>query len=429
MSRGAHAAWLGELAALSVLIAASATLLRVARDPQRPMLPDEPLWITAGAQAFELLIEAAGPARWETEPVAARLASFGNPNPPVGKYWIGAWALASRGPGDRLDYAWHPGDGPRESAARGQLPSRDLVLHVRVGIAFLGAGCLVLVYSVARQVTGARGASLLAPLFLLATPGFSQHATTVHTDVPQLFLLLVGVAAWLVQLRRGGYAWLALAAAALGLACATKYSSAATVIGVLGYTFLRRMPWRALLLQASLLGLGALACFWLSTPYLYTRPVVKQLAIVAEWDRIKEVQREEPALRGQAIPSAPAGLWRSAQRTLLRPDYPSLPGHGLAAGPLHLFGVWGLLGAAVLARPPRPRGAEASAHRRREAGRALLALIASSWLVTGLWLPFDWPRYYLPIQVLTPPLYAAAIAAALHRIGRLPGTSASASPG
>ncbi len=425
---GSRAAWLAELAALAVLAAASASLLRAAGEPQRLMLPDEPLWISAGAQAFTLLLEAAGPERWESAPLAAGLASFGNPNPPVGKYWIGAFALASRGAGDRLDYAWNPDEGPRESAARGELPSRELVLGVRRGSALLGSGCLLLVYALARLVTGVRGAALVAPLFLLATPSFFQQATTVNTDAPQLFLLLLGIAAWLWQLRRGGSAWLALAAAALGLACATKYSSAAALIGMLGYTLLRRMPWRTRACDASLLGLGALACFWLSTPYLYTRPVARQLAIVAEWSRIKQVQREEPALRADAIDSAREGLSRCAARALLRPSYPALPGHALASGPLPLFGLWGLLGAAALLRPPRARGADPDSAARREAGRALLALLAVSWLVTGLWLPFDWPRYYLPIQVLTPALYAAAIAAALRWIGARRGSGRRGAP-
>ncbi len=376
------------------------------------MLPDEPLWITAGAQAFELLTDTARPGRWEQEPLDAGLASFGNANPPVGKYWIGAWALALRGPGDPLDYAWDPDDGPRESAARGQLPSRELVLGVRSGIALLGAGCLLLVYTLARQVSGARWLALLAPLLLFTTPAFAESATTVHTDVPQLFLLLAGAALWLEYLRRGGRARLALAGAALGLSCAAKYSSAPALIGALLFAVLRQAAWRERAQQLAALGLGALAAFWLSTPYLYTQPIAKQLTIVEEWSRIEALQRQEPALRRQAISGAFAGLARSAQRALLRPTHPALPGAHLPPGPVNAIGALALLGAAALAGASRATAA--APQPRADAGRALLALIGCTWLLTGLWLPFDWPRYYLPLLVLTPALPVAALAAALR---------------
>ena len=40
-----------------------------------------------------------------------------------------------------------------------------------------------------------------------------------------------------------------------------------------------------------------------------------------------------------------------------------------------------------------------------------LGLCATSiWLLTGLWLPFDWGRYTLPMLVLVPSFYAAGAA-------------------
>ncbi len=36
------------------------------------------------------------------------------------------------------------------------------------------------------------------------------------------------------------------------------------------------------------------------------------------------------------------------------------------------------------------------------------------WLMTGLWLPFDWGRYYLPVLVLVPSFYAAGAALVLE---------------
>jgi 4-amino-4-deoxy-L-arabinose transferase-like glycosyltransferase len=394
-----------ELACILAVLALGASLVAVARDPDRGMQPDEPLWITAGAQAFALLIDTARPGRWERAPLAAGLASFGNANPPVGKYWIGALAYAFRGPDDPLDYAWDPAEGPRERAARGTLPSRELVLGVRTGMAALATGCLLLCYVIAREVTGARALALAAPLLLATSAPFAEQATTVATDVPQLFWLLAGLACWLRFLAHGDHVWLGLAAAGFGLSCAAKYSSGAALVGALAFCALRRVAWRARLAQGAALAFGALAAFWVSTPYLYTQPIAKQRSIVAEWSRIKGAQREEPALLRQAIGGPAQGLRRSAVRAILRPAHPALPGLARARGPVNAIGLANLIGAAVLLSSRRASAAPA----RRECALALLAVLGASLLVTGIWLPFDWPRYYLPLLVLSPVLPVAAL--------------------
>ncbi len=156
---------------------------------------DEVNWITSGARTFDLARRGAGPAEWASIDKISSTGSFGNMNPPVGKWLIGAF-LALGSVDEPIDYRWNAKVDLLENQKLKNLPPPHVVLPARMGIAVVAALTLALVYVCAVQTTSARWLSLAAPIYLFSFHVFRFHAVRVYTDIPQLCFLMGAVVAF-----------------------------------------------------------------------------------------------------------------------------------------------------------------------------------------------------------------------------------------
>lgn len=140
----------------------------------------------------------------------------------------------------------------------------------RAHSAVLGALTIVLVYVLARKMwTGNRGrwAGVMAATFVAFSFNHVKQSHYGVTDVPLTFFVTLAFLAVLVALRRGSRSAYAVAGLACGIACATKYSGAPVVAGLLvahfagGRDAWRRWPRLAIGLAAVPVG------FFLGYPY------------------------------------------------------------------------------------------------------------------------------------------------------------------
>ena len=445
-----------HLALIALLALFSASLAELARDPTRPPHIDEPAWITSSYLTYRLVVDAAPRSRWDRVYDEAQLGFWGNMNPPVGKFLTGALVAILRDPSHPVDYRWEWPHSTEENRARGNLPPQRLLVGVRLGMAALSVLTLALVYASALQITGMRWIAFVAPVALFLSPVFQIHATQVTMDTPQLLFQAMAVFAFGAFIRRGSRVAFASSLVAMGLACAVKFSSAPIVLATGLFVLLRREPIWQRLGKALSVAVVPLAVFIAVNPYLYPDPIGRTRGILRGWSEVKAQQSRDPRLVPGVVASPLDGLARTAMATVGRPDFfhPRLV-------PLRRW-LWlgALVGLAALLAAVRRYRFELPGAPARFAAPALIALLStwlalraldaaglslllaaigtfwllgirrvessgppdpelavylglcatSMWLLTGLWLPFDWGRYTLPMLVLVPGFYAAGAA-------------------
>lgn len=442
-----------HLAAALLLLACYASLASVAIAPWRTCQVDEPGWISSSYRTFRLYAELASPSRWRAEFEQANSAAFLELYPPIGKLIVGALVAIYREPGDPVDYAWKWPGSYESNLAAGNLPPTSLLRPVRLGIVGLSVLTLALVYIAAIQVTGTRWLALLAPAILFLSPIFRMHATQVYMEAPQVFLLAASVVAFNDHLLRRRRTSFALALVLMGLACAVKLNSAPIVLACGLFVVARPASLATRLRRGLAAACVPVAVFCAVNPYLYDDPLAKMGAFVSGWSEIKGRQQLDPQLAAKAVPSRATGLALMARETIARPTLDhrrlrGLAGHGwiLAMGAAvvtavalrrYRFEVRGLaspygryalgvlaalgigllcLGAVGLPALLLALGFFGSLAMRTPAERAapglepalFVATCAGVMLVaTGLWIPHDWARYYLPTLVLLPAFYVA----------------------
>jgi 4-amino-4-deoxy-L-arabinose transferase-like glycosyltransferase len=120
--------------------------------------------------------------------------------------------------------------------AVGELGLLDLI--ARALTALLGAGTVLLVYVIGRQI-GGRRLALLGALLLAVTPIHLINSHYATVDVPGTFFLALGGAASVQIIASGKWRWYLLAVAAAGLAAATKYPLGAGLLLPFGAHLLR----------------------------------------------------------------------------------------------------------------------------------------------------------------------------------------------
>lgn len=427
-----------------------------------PCSIDEPAWITSGYRTWELLRDASPPAEWERAYDALGLGDFGNKNPPLGKLFVGLTVAAFKRPGDSIRYAWQWPWSYEENASRGRLPPSHLLMPARAAIALLAGLLLWLCYLITRELTGRPLLSVAAPCVLFVTPVFEFHATHVYMDVPQLTAAAGAVFAGLRAVRSstdGRWRWWLLTALLGGVACAVKFSAGAFVaaFGLHALSQARRFPAGALLM-----GAVPVAVFIAVNPYLYPAPAQRTLELVRSWSQSKSAQQADRWLAQDAVHSPLIGVLLTAARGALRPTA-TPPFKGRALEQLRAHGLLLLLGsaltAAALAAQRRVRltpdrrawlsvllavGVAWALEFTLLGGPGVLSALAAVgcvglwrarddrvvriygliWLVVffsvGAWLPFDWARYYLPVVLLTVPIYVVG-GLQLRRLFTVPG--------
>jgi hypothetical protein len=455
--------------ALVALAIFGLSLASLARHPARRCHIDEPAWITSSYVTFRLVAEGAPPSRWERAYEEKGVGFWGNMNPPVGKLLTGVWVAAFRDASDPVDYQWQWPLGYEENLARGNLPPRSLLVPVRLFIVAAALATVVGLYAFAFQLTGRAGTALLAPAALFLSPIFQIHATQVYMDVPQLAFLALALAAFAAEVKRHRPWAFAASLVAMGLACAVKFSSAPLVLATGVFVLARPRPWRRRLAQAAAVAVVPFAVFVAANPYLYPDPLGRSHDFITGWAELKESQRRDPAVAHSVVASPLAGLAVTTRATVAKPPlhHPRLlalrphlwlgaalvaalfgwgmwrfrftlpplrsrrvpPGLAAGAGLWLVLWVAGVAGLSLLlagcgiAWLFAVREAEGRAARRSRAesndlnapsgppSRALGAFAvlaaATTAVVTGLWLPFSWGRYFLPGLLVMAPLYAA----------------------
>ncbi len=455
-----------------LFLVCSISLVALARDPSHRCQVDEPAWITSSYLTFGLATGFAPPARWEAAYDEAGLAFWGNMNPPLGKLMTGALVALHRDPADPVDYQWQWRLGYEENQARGNIPPRSLLVPVRLGIVAAAIVTLVAIYVFAWQLTANPWAALIAPAALFLSPIFQIHATQVYMDIPQLAFLAAAAASFAVFVRHSSRLAFAVSLVGMGLSCAVKFSSAPLVFATGLFVLLRPGPLRARLRRAALVASVPLAIFVAINPYLYPDPVGRSLDFLSSWSELKQQQQRDPALAPSVVSSPLQGLSATLRASLIRPPF-FQPRLAALRPKLWLVATAAALGLLLAMRRfrfrlPEPRGAR---------GPLELAILASGWLLpfsvgatglslglaalgafwlfrvrtgppsrelavylaliagittvaTGLWLPFTWGRYYLPVLTLVAPFYAAggaflfSLAAARELRGKAPDASA-----
>jgi hypothetical protein len=431
---------------------------------REPAIGDEVNWLSAGDLTFELVRDLAGPSIWEKAYHRHGLRAFGNVNPPLGKLLIGAVLAVAKRNSDPVAYGWDYSASRRENARRGNTPPAELVYAVRLAISACAALTLLFVYLCAAWLTGAPWISLAAPALLFASDAFRDYAARIFTDVPQLCLMLAGVLAFHRFLARSS-AW-ALAGALLlaGLSVAVKFSSAPLLAAMALTAVAVPGTARQRLLRGALAAAVPSLAFVSVNPFLYPDPIGRTLWLASSFDQIFQRLAEIWPFSHRAVAGPAQGLWLVAQHGLLAPSFhldarlvfeQAVPGLALGAavclwvvrrrlrfaappGPRRAALLGTGLASALLAASPwvgaafcpfalgvarvlagRPTGPD-PALRARFGGFLLLAL-AATWLLTGLWLPLDWPRYYLRVLALAPVFFAAGLAALRELVALEPG--------
>jgi len=429
----------------------SAMLLADAKSEARCTV-DEPGWITSGYVTWQLVTDLAPPSQWTS--AFSKVGPWGHQNPPVAKLIIGAATALAKSPEAPVEYMWQwPADYDQNLIA-GNLPPPAMLAEVRTVISWFGIASLILVFLIAREVARpARWAPLLAPLLLFSYDSFRVHACRVYSDVPQMAFTLTGLWCLLLWRRRGSTWLLAGACVAWGLACGTKFSSGAQVAGGMFFVAIVSAPWWKRCLRILVAGAVPSAIFVAVNPYLWLHPLDNTVAIIRLWSAGIVHQQHDPVLAPLRVTERLRALHLTLSRVILSPSHGrQTPGF---CGQVPRVLVALLVATAVAASVGailRWRGRELC---RRKlmfmfacAGAALgvalfadgasiaiaMLLVLGAWKVvqpgrggfaviylatlvaTVWWLPFDWPRYYLPLLGVTSVLGAlggAQIEAAL----------------
>ena len=157
--------------------------------------------------------------------VSARNAIVNIEHPPLMKILagLGLLALPLPPPPARVPMGNRFTDFGHDLLFRGPVSPDAIAAAARAPFLIVLAGLLAAVFFEARSRYG-NGPALFAVALLAFDPNLVAHAGVVHTDLGAALTFLVSVLAW-ERARTGGAGRLALAAAALGLALATKFSA------------------------------------------------------------------------------------------------------------------------------------------------------------------------------------------------------------
>jgi dolichyl-phosphate-mannose-protein mannosyltransferase len=372
-----------HLIALAVIAVLTLVLVvKVRRDP--PCAVDEPGWLRSGGITYQLVVERASPAQWET---AYGDSDFDNRNPPIGKLVVGGM-LAAAGV-HRPNYKWTWPLSYRENLALGTLPPPEVLRAVRLGFTLVAAITLVLTYCIAWRLTRSAWA-IAAPVYLFSLPVFQFLGARVYTDIIEVTLMLAsGLAALIYVEQPRRWTALVVAAVAAGLACATKFSAAPLVIGL---AFVVGRISRFRLLAMAIAVLVPVLVFVAVNPYLYRTPVTRTRGLIIAWGEL--IGRQQVRSPGFAVQSRLTKLKLVATRTIFPERF-----EGTSIGLRLVLPVILLVGLYRVRWP-------------------WLTIVVVQAAVTALWLPFDWQPYYLPTLGMMAPAFAAGLQACERTLSR-----------
>jgi 4-amino-4-deoxy-L-arabinose transferase-like glycosyltransferase len=236
--------------AIAILLACLTAILLTATARDIGLTWDEPAYI-AGADSyaawFGVLVR--DPARALRSGSIEQYWSVNSEHPPVEKIWSGlVWSLAR-----------HVFD--------------DLTAN-RLGVILLVSLLVALLYLLVAQAYG-KAAGLFAALALMSMPRFFFHAHLAALDVPAAVAAFAVTHLFWKTIDRRGWAWGLVLGLAWGLAVAVKLNGVFIPIALVLWCLAFRRKWYVAL-RIVLMGLTAMAVFWLVWPWLYHNT----------WDRI-----------------------------------------------------------------------------------------------------------------------------------------------
>jgi hypothetical protein len=365
--------------------------------------------------------------------------AFGYPSPCLAKL---VWGAALRAAGFReasplvfTVFLQHDLEGGREAREALQ-PALPVARRVVLAFASLATALLFLA---SRAALPGRWGWLVAALtcaLFLASPIVRSTAGEVRTDWFMLAFVL-GAAALALRAgdalagRRGRPARL-LAALGLGLlaglAVASKLNGGLVLacvalwIGALSAAPREERWLRTVLPALALAGAASIAVFWALNPRLWSDPVGGVADILARWRELFAYFQDDWAVRaGTATGRTPAeSVALFVDRTIRRDD-PWAALTGLRGGTLLLLGGLGVLGWRAWIPDPGPERVL-----RAEPARVLFVLVVVLLAGSALWLPIDWPRYFLPAAPCLALLQALALASLVRVGARLAGPASAA---
>jgi 4-amino-4-deoxy-L-arabinose transferase-like glycosyltransferase len=237
---------------IAVLLACLTAILLTATAPAIGLTWDEPNYI-AGADSyaawFGVLLKE--PARAFSYAIIDKYWIVNHEHPPVEKVWSGLiWTLAR-----------HVFD--------------DLTAN-RLGVILLVAFLVALLYLLVAKTFG-KAAGLFAVLALLSMPRFFFHAHLAALDVPVAAASFAVIFLFWKTIDRKEWWWGILLGVIWGLAVATKLNGVFIPISLVIWSLIFRRSWGTAL-RIFLMGISAIAVFFLVWPWLYNKT----------WDRIME---------------------------------------------------------------------------------------------------------------------------------------------
>jgi hypothetical protein len=343
--------------------------------------------------------------------------------PPVGKYLIGLSIfllgdLHLSQERDQMEY-WNPEKDRDWNTARGAMPSSELLRVSRLGMTLFGFLTCILIYGIGRLVFD-RTTGVIACLLLAWNPLMLTCSRRAMADAPVMFFLTVGVLlmiffyrSFLQQktLRTVGLA--VIIGIDIALAAGTKLNGGLSAILFVSFCILIALfkqsqsrfsdakhsvggegPEAAKQVKIALISVLvaaviAILVFDLSNPYLYDRPLRGWAHMVRHRMLVVKSQQEQES-GGQALTSLSQKTSFVLRRTMFQGGYVVLG--NLMRIPID-FALFVLGFIMTLCAEIR--------YMRRECGPTERSLILLWVLVLFvgiiLWIPLDWPRYYLPV--------------------------------
>ena len=185
---------------------------------------------------------------------------------PGGYFHLIKPVLLLKGMGSRAASVWSEFEGHRL-----QIPPEDeeLTFFLRKLNVLLAILTVLLVYGLARRVSGNAWAGLAAAGLLAFSRLHVEHSHYAETDIAMLFTLTLALYLWVRVINSGKLIWFGAAALLTGLAIGTKYTNILLLLqaGVGGWTCWRTGERKTMVRAVQWLGLGFLlvVCGWCYT--------------------------------------------------------------------------------------------------------------------------------------------------------------------
>lgn len=379
------------------------------RRSKRPLRWDEFGWVAASDWTFRLMFmgEGSGPERWQ-EGFGA--TTYGAMNPNFAKLVMGSalhcWGYDLEPPA--FFPALGPGHPRYDQLTRAQRlemgrPHIPYVIRLRYLVLCFGAASAVALYFVGRAISGPV-LGIGAYVAFVFTPLVKYLSFVVYSDNLLMLMTLLSILAtivfarWWAHPRSARSFWrtaggLLLVAALYGATVATKFNGAVVCIACAlsvavvwaGGRYRHHRGWKTAVVFAGV-GMVALVVFVLLNPQWHDDIPGRIAWSIQRWQEVIASQQEQ--FRNiYAITTFKGQVAAVYKRTVLG----SGPFAGfLPAGAAVLIGVGFIVAGRRWVAGLRNRG--------DLVGPSILMVWSLTVIVmTTLWLPLDWPRYYLPL--------------------------------